>query len=200
MNRRNLMLVAFAASIIAGMALLRARNLKSGAPDPACAENASCGSAAVPPSSDVAPPSAPPPFEPDSIAPKAPQPVPENGSALRDEADRLIADGKVLEGLEVFRRAVAADPTAKNHGDLGSLLYRLTAFDEAATHLRAAAELDPANADRWIALANAYYRKVDLGEAWKAEQRAREAEPGLELARDGSGMRIRKGDKAPRYP
>jgi hypothetical protein len=80
------------------------------------------------------------------------------------------------------------------------LLYRLTALDEAAIHLRAAAELDPMNADRWIALANLYYRKVDLGEAWKAEKRAREAEPGLELARDENGMRIRKGDKAPREP
>jgi tetratricopeptide (TPR) repeat protein len=139
-------------------------------------------------------------LQPDAPAPEPSEPVVTGGAALRDEADRLIADGKVLKGLEVFRRAVAAEPTAKNHGDLGSLLYRLTAFDEAATHLRAAAELDPSNADRWIALANAYYRKVDPGEAWKAERRAREAEPGLELARDGSGMRIRKGDKAPREP
>lgn len=115
-----------------------------------------------------------------------------DGAALRAEADRLIAAGKVIEGIDVFRKVVEAAPTAKNHGDLGSLLYRLTAFDESARHLRAAAELDPGNADRWIALANAYYRKVDPGAAWKAEKRAREAEPGLELGRDADGMRIRK--------
>ena len=115
-----------------------------------------------------------------------------DGAALRAEADRLIAEGRVVEGIDVFRKAVEAAPTAKNHGDLGSLLYRLTAFDEATLHLRAAAELDPGNADRWIALANVYYRRVNPGEAWEAEKRAREAEPGLELARDAEGMRVRK--------
>jgi tetratricopeptide (TPR) repeat protein len=118
----------------------------------------------------------------------------------REDADRLIAEGKILEGVEVFRKVVEADPTAKNHGDFGSLLYRVTAFDEAAIHLQAAAELDPGNADRWIALANVYYRKVDPGAAWKAEKRAREAEPGLELGRDSEGMRVRKGETAPRQP
>lgn len=124
-------------------------------------------------------------------APPAPA-VATDGAALRAEADRLIAEGRVTEGIEVFRKAVEAAPTAANHGDLGSLLYRLTAFDEAALHLRAAAELDPGNADRWIALANVYYRKTNPGEAWKAEKRAREAEPGLQLGRDGAGMRVRK--------
>src|SRR5262249_43173269 len=113
---------------------------------------------------------------------------------------QLIAAGKIEEGLDVLRKAVEAAPTAKNHGDLGALLYRLTAFDESATHLRAAAELDPGNADRWLALANVYYRKVNPGEAWKAEARARQAEPGLELGRDAEGMRVRKGETAPRNP
>lgn len=137
---------------------------------------------------------APQPSDAVTLPPAAP--APPDGAALREEADRLISEGQVIEGLEVFRKAVEADPSAKNHGDLGALLYRLTAFDEAAIHLRAAAELDPGNADRWIALANVYYRKVDLGEAWKAEKRAREAEPGLELGRDGGGMRVRKGSSA----
>jgi tetratricopeptide (TPR) repeat protein len=123
-----------------------------------------------------------------------------DGAALRSEADRLIAAGKIAEGLDALRKAVDADPTAKNHGDLGALLYRLTAFDESAIHLRAAAELDPTNADRWVALANVYYRKVNPGEAWKAEARARQAEPGLELGRDADGMRVRKGETVPRSP
>jgi Flp pilus assembly protein TadD len=142
-----------------------------------------------------------PPAAPASTpgAAASPTPSPEQ-PARREDADRLIAEGKVLEGIAVFRKVVEAEPTAKNHGDLGRLLYRLTAFDEAAIHLRAAAELDPGNADRWIALANVYYRKIDPGEAWKAEKRAREAEPGLALGRDGSGMRVRKGEAAPRDP
>jgi len=190
-TRRSL--IALTASSLFGVALLLARDRGGDAPELSCEAGGRCASGAI-----SEQPAAPPPALP-SVQRDAPATEP-SAAALRQEADQLIRDGKVLEGVEVFRRAVEAEPTAQNHGDLGSLLYRLTAFDEAAIHLRAAAELDPTNADRWIALANVYYRKVDPGEAWKAEKRAREAEPGLELARDGSGMRIRKGDKAPREP
>ena len=62
-----------------------------------------------------------------------------DAAALRSEADRLIAAGEIEKGLDVLRKAVEAAPTAKNHGDLGALLYRLTAFDESATNLRAVA-------------------------------------------------------------
>ena len=166
---------------------------------PACGETVPC----VSPVPDAPHPSpaavVPPPVEQSGTPATwiSPSPmVTADGVALRAEADRLIADGQIKAGIEVFRKAVEAAPTAKNHGDLGSLLYRLTAFEEAARHLRAAAELEPTNADRWIALANVYYRSVDPGEAWKAEKRAREAEPGLELGRDAEGMRIRKGQGA----
>lgn len=119
---------------------------------------------------------------------------------LRDEADRLLAEGELRQGLELLRKATAADPSARNHGDLGALLEKLTDQTMALVHLRAAAELDPHNADRWIALANAYYRATDPGEAWKAERRAIEAEPGLELGRNSLGQRVRKGDSEPRKP
>src|SRR6187549_2271765 len=124
------------------MVLLFARDRGSDAPEPSCGEGTACESDATLNDSAAVPPPAARPFERAAPATEAP------GSALREEADRLIRDGKVPEGVEVFRRAVEAEPTAKNHGDLGSLLYRLTAFDEAAIHLRAAAELDPTNADR----------------------------------------------------
>jgi hypothetical protein len=156
--------------------------------------------AAPTPAEPIGTPTAPPADRAQTRTVGPSPPVPRDEPARREDADRLIAEGKVLEGIEVFRKVVAADPTAKNHGDLGALLYRLTAFDEAALHLRAAAELEPGNADRWIALANVYYRKVDPGEAWKAEKRARQAEPGLELGRDGEGMRVRKGETVPRNP
>jgi hypothetical protein len=138
------------------------------------------------------PASAPPPARPRAFA--------IDGKALRAEADRLLAEGNVLPGIEKLREATEADPTPKNHGDLGDLLARLTALDEALVHLRQAADLDPGNADRWIALANAYYRAVNPGEAWKAEKRAQEAEPGLVLGRDKNGRRVRQGDSEPRKP
>lgn len=186
-------------AIFVGAALLQRSRQNRTVPAPPCADPATCG---VPVSASPAtakpttsPTTAPPTrVEPPPLA--APPAVPADGAALRAEADRLIAERKIVEAIDVFRKAVEAAPTATNHGDLGGLLARLTAFDEAALHLRAAAELDPGNADRWIALANVYYRKVNPGEAWKAEKRAREAEPGLELGRDNEGMRVRKGAAA----
>jgi tetratricopeptide (TPR) repeat protein len=167
---------------------------------PACPDPAGCQAAAPAPVAATGLPAATPHVRVATTTAQASPAVAADGTALRAEADRLIAAGKVVEGIEVFRKAVEAAPTAQNHGDLGSLLYRLTAFEDAARHLRAAADLDPGNADRWIALANAYYRKVDPGQAWQAEARAREAEPGLALGRDAAGMRVRKGDTAPREP
>ena len=196
---KRLALVLLSAVTVGAAWLLRPPRTAE-VPAPKCSDASTCRTDAPPRAEPVATHVAPPPAP--VAAPVAqPSPVaPPESAARREDADRLIAEGKVMEGIEVFRKVVEADPTAKNHGDLGSLLYRLTAFDEAAVHLRAAAELDPGNADRWIALANVYYRKVNPGEAWKAERRAREAEHGLELGRDNEGMRVRKGEAAPRNP
>ena len=165
-----------------------------------CGDHGACGeetpAASVPDAPADRGASAAVPLATASVAPATPAASP--GSVRREDADRLLAEGKIMEAVEAYRAVVAAEPTAKNHGDFGSLLYRLAAFDEAAIHLRAAAELEPGDADRWIALANVYYRKVNPGEAWKAERRAREAEPGLELGRDAEGMRIRKDATAHR--
>lgn len=172
-----------------------------------CSEDVACSAGIAEPTPEVASSAtsdveAPPPAEAPAAeaAPIAPAVSAADAVRLREEADRLIAEGRVPEGIEALRKATAADPSARNHGDLGSLLQRLTAFDEAARHLQQAAELDPTNADRWIALANAWYQAVNPGEAWKAERRAREAEPGLQLGRDASGLRIRKGDSAGAKP
>ncbi|HEY2772959.1 MAG TPA: tetratricopeptide repeat protein [Candidatus Binatia bacterium] len=135
-------------------------------------------------------------------SPAAPRPhdgagrEPVDSVLLRQQADAAIANGDLAQGLEKMKAATAADPSARNHGDYGDLLEKLTDFDGAIRELRAAADLEPGNADRWIALANAYYLKVDPGEAWKAEGKAREAEPGLVLGRAANGLRIRKGDSA----
>lgn len=123
-----------------------------------------------------------------------------DGIRLREDYERLMAEKRGPEAIAALRLATEADPSARNHGELGSLLQKLTAFDEAARHLRAAAELDPGNADRWIALANVYYLKVDPGKAWQAERRAKEAEPGLVLARGPDGLRIRAGAPPPPAP
>jgi hypothetical protein len=214
MNRAATLLALFAVSAVAGVWLW----LPGDAPEPAapgsCATTDECSAhvAAEPGRAGAAesPKAGPVPSPPQATAPAAPPrsaeppappaaPAPD-GKALRAESDRLFAEGKPLEGIRKLREATAADPTAKNHGDLGDLLQRLTAIDEALVHLRQAAELDPGNADRWIALANGYYQAVDPGAAWEAEKRAKEAEPGLVLGRDKAGRRVRQGDSEPRKP
>jgi Flp pilus assembly protein TadD len=226
MNRNTGLLALFAVSLAAGAWLFRSAPAPEIATEASCSNTGSCSAGVTPdpePASpeDVAEPKAVPdsPLPPDSprppdSPPQAPRPASPSapavdreatgpavdGKALRAEADRLLAEGRVMPGIEKLREATAADPTAKNHGDLGDLLGRLTAMDEALVHLRQAAELDPDNADRWIALANAYYRAVNPGEAWIAEKRAKEAEPGLVLGRDKSGRRVRQGDSEPRKP
>ncbi len=189
-----------AMTLLVALVLLRRSERRPELAAPACADPATCGAVPSPAAVPPAAPAAPASRVPAPVATRTAAAPPVDGAALRDEARRLIAHGKIVEGIEVFRKAVEAAPTAEHHGELGGLLYRLTAFDEAVLHLRAAAELEPGNADRWIALANAYYRKVDPGEAWKAEKRARDAEPGLVLGRDASGMRVRKPAAAPHEP
>lgn len=179
------------AAVVAAVLFRRAESPTVSAP--ACADPSLCATEVRVSREPAVAATAPPIAFASTRTPVPPTPAAAvDGAALRAEADRLIAEGRVIEGIDVFRKAVEAAPTAKNHADLGSLLYRLTAFDEATLHLRAAAELDPGNADRWIALANVYYRRVNPGEAWEAEKRAREVEPGLELGRDAEGMRVRK--------
>ena len=139
-----------------------------------------------------------PATEPAAAANGGAQPSTARGDALRAEAREHLSHGRAAEALAALEAAVEADPaSAANHGELGDLLLKLTAIDRALYHLEQSAHLDPGSADRWIALANAWYRKPDPGAAWKAERRAREAEPGLVIGRDESGLRIRIGGREP---
>lgn len=201
MKRNAALSLLLALSVAAGFLLWRP------APE-APRESADCasGSRCEIPEATAAEPATSP--EPDQSAAPAERAAPAadgpvvvvDAVKLREEADRLIAEGRVPEGIEALRQATYANPTAKNHGDLGSLLERLTAFEEALRHLKAAAELEPGNPDRWVDVANAAYRAVDPGEAWKAERRAREAQPGLKLKRGPGGLWLHTGDSAAGNP
>lgn len=199
--RKNLaLLLLLAVSVAAGFLLSRPAP-EPGQAEPACETGTACEIALpldeVPPAPAEPAPASAPPETP--LAEEQPVVV-LDPVKLREEADRLIAGGQVPEGLDKLRQATYANPTAKNHGDLGSILMRLTAIDEALVHLRAAAELDPKNPDRWVELANGYYRKVDPGAAWKAEKMAREAQPGLKLKRGPGGLWLLPSDSAAANP
>lgn len=202
MKRAATLLALLAVSAAAGFLLLRPTP-----PPPAatadCESSASCEVPQAPAVEEPAPetPAVPAPDTPEQAPASADGPVVVvDPVKLREEADRLIAEGRVKEGVDALRQATYANPTAKNHGDLGALLEKLTVFDEALRELKAAAELEPNDPDRWIAVANAAYRAVDPGEAWAAERRAREAQPGLKLQRGPGGLWLRLGDSGARNP
>lgn len=198
MKRTLPFVILLVASVAAGIWLFAPARTVPEVSVEACGEKeGSCSAEVAPePAAGVPPPAAPeapsPPPGADAAKEPAPAVAAEDGPRLRADADRLLAEGKIREGIDALRKATEADPSARNHGDLGSLLLRLTAIDEALVHLRRAADLDPGSADRWIALANAYYIQVDPGQAWKAEARARQAEPGLALRRNSNGLWVRQ--------
>ena len=122
---------------------------------------------------------------------------------LATMADELVASGydKLASGdlegsLIAFTSAVELYPSAKTHGALGWLYYRMNVTSQMHVELGKAAELDPFNADRWIALANAQFKRTRHGEAWKALERAREVEPGIDIDRGADGI-YRRGDDTP---
>lgn len=110
---------------------------------------------------------------------------------LIDRGRAALADGDLRAGFDAYRRAVEYTPTAETHGLVGDLYLRAAVASEAIFHLRRAAELDPENADRWIALANAYMLQTDLGASWKAIARAREIEPEITIERDRNNFVVR---------
>lgn len=119
--------------------------------------------------------------------------------AARAEATALIAAavqargaGDLRAAVEDLQAAVERAPSVETHGALGALYLEMGVTASADVHLRAAAEGDPTNADRWIALANAYYLKPDPGAAAEALAQARAAAPGLRVSRDANGWLVRE--------
>lgn len=163
---------------------------------------------------DAPPPvrtTAPPPAVASARAPVAPRadppaPTPPVVTAdARTEAAALIASaaqaragGDLRAAVGQLQAAVERAPSVETHAALGALYLEMGVTSAADVQLRAAAEGDPANADRWIALANAYYLKTDPGAAAEALDRARAAEPGLRVTRNADGWLVR--DVTPPQP
>jgi Flp pilus assembly protein TadD len=110
---------------------------------------------------------------------------------LIERGRAALADGDFQAGFEAYRRALEYAPTAETHGLVGDLYLRAGVSSKAAFHLGRAAELEPDNADRWLALANVHILKTDLGAAWKAIDRAKEVEPGITVDRDKNNFVVR---------
>jgi tetratricopeptide (TPR) repeat protein len=112
-------------------------------------------------------------------------------SSLVEQGRAALAAGDLEKGFEAYRRAADYDPSAETHGLVGDLYLRMAVRSEAEFHLRRAADLEPENPDRWLALANAHFLKSDLGAAWKAIDRAKQADPTIDIERDANNFVVR---------
>lgn len=119
-------------------------------------------------------------------------------AALLADADAARRRGDLRATLALLQDAVTRAPTVETHATLGALYLEVGAARHAETELRAAAEGDPGNADRWIALANALALRPDPLAAAEALEHARAAEPDLRVTRDPTGRLAR--DHTPTAP
>lgn len=159
----------------------RAASTRAAAREPAAAAPASLAAAAVTPSRP------PPPLGtlPDAGARAA-------ATALLADSAAARRRGDLRATLALLQAAVERTPAVETHAALGALYLELAVPRAAETNLRAAAEGDPGNADRWIALANALALKPDPLAAAGALEHARAAEPGLRVTRDPGGWLVRE--------
>src|SRR5690606_21757873 len=104
-------------------------------------------------------PAAPTEFHAATVAP-APDAA-ATAAALLADAAHARQQGDLRTTLALLRAAVEQAPSVETWAALGGLYYELGAARAAEPNLRAAAEGDPDDPDRWIALANALALKPD---------------------------------------
>jgi tetratricopeptide (TPR) repeat protein len=86
---------------------------------------------------------------------------------------KLATQGAWTEGIEEFKKAIAADPDfSEAHGNLGTAYSARECFDEAVSEFRRAIELDPATG---LHHSNLAYALIRLGREGDAELEARTA-------------------------
>jgi serine/threonine-protein kinase len=82
--------------------------------------------------------------------------APRNNSGYFNLSGALLAQGKLEEALEVSRRSIEVEPTAWANSNMGTALYYLGRYEEAAEAFENAAERRPSHYLTWGNLADAY--------------------------------------------
>jgi tetratricopeptide (TPR) repeat protein len=100
----------------------------------------------------------------------------------------LVRQGKVVEAIGHFQRAVDLDPNyAKAHSNLGAALTKLGRFNEAIEHCRKAVELQPGFAEAQNHLGNALWVGGHLDEAADHYRTALQLDPEYAAAKSNLG-------------
>src|SRR5207253_22367 len=81
--------------------------------------------------------------------------APKNGQLLLNLAGALQDQGHIVEAIRYLRQALALNPTAEGHNNLGTALASRGSIAEAAAEFRRALEIRPDYADATANLAMA---------------------------------------------
>ena len=129
------------------------------------------------------PPPAPPMFRFLQRKPLA-QPPKAAAEKLREDGNRMLAEGRLGAAEDAYRGAIAADPhTATAHLNLGYVLDEQGRRAEAAVALQRAVSLDAGLADAWYLLGRIAAADGRRADATMALERALAADAGLRVAR-----------------
>jgi tetratricopeptide (TPR) repeat protein len=82
---------------------------------------------------------------------------PQSFRSYSNLAAALVAVGKDSDATEALKKSIALHPTADAYDNLGTTLFKLRRFDEAAEQFRRSLQLAPDEYARWSALGDAEY-------------------------------------------
>ena len=88
--------------------------------------------------------------------------APANNAGYYNLAGALLAQGKYLEALEVSRQSLQVAPTAWAHNNMGTALFYLERYEQAAGAFEKATKMRPNHYLTWGNLADAYRWSSDL--------------------------------------
>jgi tetratricopeptide (TPR) repeat protein len=139
--------------------------------------------------------------------PALPEPDPARADHQPDESARALdglalqawRQGDLQQALELFGKAVAADPDDRvPRSHYGRLLTLATDYAAALPHLERAAELAPEDPQVWLDLQSLYERTQRLDQSWEARARAEELADGRPISQDELGLyRVEGSDWGP---
>ncbi len=82
---------------------------------------------------------------------------PQSFRSYSNLAAALVAAGKDADAVEALKKSIALHPTANAFSNLGTTLFKLRRFDQAAEQFRRSLQLAPDEYARWSALGDAEY-------------------------------------------
>jgi tetratricopeptide (TPR) repeat protein len=136
-----------------------------------------------------------------------PEPDPARQDHRPDESARALdglglqawREGNLQQALELFEKAVAADPDDRvPRSHYGRLLTLATDYAAALPHLERAAELAPEDPQVWLDLYSLYERTQRFDQSWEARARAEQLAGGRPISQDELGLyRVEGSDWGP---